>query len=573
MPLIAFVTVALGLIATAALLHRWMQQGAHDRSGAELEAVAAVKVAAITAWRVEQVGDAVYAATYPSVSRAAAAAGRGKLDPGLVAHVREVLEHLAERQGYLRIALLAPDGRPVVEWVGPGEPDLPFGTELLRAAASSPNGSAWELVSATGRRRPVLNTAAAVPAEGSAPFAIALRVAMGPFFDEVIQKWPVPSPSGTTGLVRRDGDQVVVCASGDGARGTPPPARLPLANSRLPAAQAALGRTGVVQGVDVRGAPVLAAIRPVPGTDWKLLTRMDVSEVEATIRGPFAAIASLVLMLLAAAGVMLFLWWRAEATREAMQANLERAERLASLGTLAAGVAHEINNPLAYVLTNLEYALSRLAEAGAPREDLEALAEARDGAARVRDVVRGLRAFSRPGAGRRGPADAGAELQAALRLASNEIRRRARLETSLQPVPWVVAGDHELGQVFVNLLLNAAQAIPEGHAGENVIRVEAGTDAAGWARIVVQDSGQGIPPEVQRRIFEPFFTTKPQGTGTGLGLAIAHSIVVAAGGRIEVESEVGRGATFRVLLPPAPAALIEPETAPITGSRPAGEAG
>jgi signal transduction histidine kinase len=573
MPLVAFVTVALGLLASAVLLHRWMRQGAHDRAGGELDAVAAVKVAAITAWRVEQVGDAVYAATYPSVSRAAAAAARGKLDPGLAGHVREVLEHLAERQGYLRLALLSPDGRPVVEWVGPGEPDLPFGPELLRASAGGLDGTSWELVSAPGRRRPVLNVAAAVRVEGAPPFAMALRVAMGPFFDDVIQEWPVPSPSGTTGLVRRDGDQVVVCASGDGAGAAPPPARLPLADSRLPAAQAALGRTGVVQGTDVRGVPVLAAIRPVPGTDWKLVTRKDVSEAEAPIQGPFAAIASLVAMLLAAAGVMLFLWWRGEAAREAMQTQLERAERLASLGTLAAGVAHEINNPLAYVLTNLEFALSRLAESGAPKEDLEALAEARDGAARVRDVVRGLRAFSRPGAGRRGPADAGAELEAALRLASNDIRRRARLETSLQPVPRVVSGDHELGQVFLNLLLNAAQAIPEGRAGENVVRVEAGTDSAGWARISVQDSGVGIPPEVQRRIFEPFFTTKPLGTGTGLGLAIAHSIVVAAGGRIEVESEAGRGATFRVLLPPAPPEAAREETAPITGSRPAGEAG
>ncbi|HSB21170.1 MAG TPA: ATP-binding protein [Anaeromyxobacteraceae bacterium] len=573
MPLVAFVTVALGLLASAGLLHRWMRQGAHEHAGAELDAVAAVKVAAINAWRAEHVGAAAYAATYPSVARAAAASARGKLDPGLVAHVHEVLEHLAERRGFLRIALLAPDGRPVVEWVGPGDPGVPFGPELLRASTGSPEGTSWVLASAPGRRRPVLDAAAAVPVEGSATLAVALRVAMGPFFDDVIQKWPVPSPSGTTGLVRRDGDQVVVCASGDGAGAAPPPALLPLADSRLPAVQAALGRTGVVQGVDVRGTPVLAAIRPVPGTDWKLVTRKDVSEAEAPMQAPFTAIASLVALLLAAAGVMLLLWWRGERAREAMQAQLERAERLASLGTLAAGVAHEINNPLAYVLTNLEFALSRLAESGAPKEDLEALAEARDGAARVRDVVRGLRAFSRPGAGRRGPADAGAELQTALRLASNDIRRRARLETSLQPVPRVVSGEHELGQVFLNLLLNAAQAIPEGHAGENVVRVESGTDAAGWARIVVQDSGVGIPPEVQRRIFEPFFTTKPLGTGTGLGLAIAHSVVVAAGGRIEVESEVGKGATFRVLLPPAPVQAAEPETAPITGPGPAGEAG
>ena len=235
-----------------------------------------------------------------------------------------------------------------------------------------------------------------------------------------------------------------------------------------------------------------------------------------------------------------------------LQAQVERSERLAGLGTLAAGVAHEINNPLAYVVGNLDYLVRELKAGEATAADLtEAAVQAREGAARVRDVVRGLQVFSRPGSRQRKPTSVGDELAAALRLADHEIRHRARLETRIESVPAVAATDHELCQVFLNVLLNAAQAMPEGRAAENRIAVSAGADASGWARVEVRDTGSGIPPHVLPRIFEPFFTTKAPGSGTGLGLAIAHGIVTGAGGRIEVESKVGEGTLVRVWLPPA----------------------
>jgi CheY-like chemotaxis protein/two-component sensor histidine kinase len=214
-------------------------------------------------------------------------------------------------------------------------------------------------------------------------------------------------------------------------------------------------------------------------------------------------------------------------------------------------VAHEINNPLAYVLANLGFLASRIPADRLP-DEAEALADARDGAERVRDVVLGLRTFSRPGAGPRAAVEVAAEIGAAMRIAQNEIRHRARLVQRIGPLPQVLAGPHELGQLFVNLLVNAAHAIPAGRAQENCITVEAGTDASGWARVEVRDTGVGMPPHVLRRLFDPFFTTKPDGKGMGLGMMIARGIVDGAGGRIEVESEVGRGTTVRVLLPPAP---------------------
>jgi C4-dicarboxylate-specific signal transduction histidine kinase len=245
--------------------------------------------------------------------------------------------------------------------------------------------------------------------------------------------------------------------------------------------------------------------------------------------------------------------------RRAMQSQLDLSQRMAALGALAAGVAHEINNPLASVCANLDY-LAR--ETMQDASLAEVVGEARDGAERVRDVVRGLRAFSSARTGAPGPADVRAELEAAIRLALNEIRHRARLEQRIGDLPLVAAGAHELGHVFLNLLLNAAQAIPEGRAQENVITIEAGRAADGSASIRIRDTGVGIPPQVLERIFEPFYTTKPLGVGMGLGLAIAHRIVTAAGGHIEVETQVGQGTTFHVTLPAAGEPAREEATSP-----------
>jgi CheY-like chemotaxis protein/anti-sigma regulatory factor (Ser/Thr protein kinase) len=138
-------------------------------------------------------------------------------------------------------------------------------------------------------------------------------------------------------------------------------------------------------------------------------------------------------------------------------------------------------------------------------------------------------------------------------MAQNEIRHRARLIKDYRQVPPVDANESHIGQVILNLIVNAAQSIPEGHAGENQIRVGTRTSDRGGVVIEVADTGSGIAPENLARIFDPFFSTKPAGVGTGLGLAICKRIVDELGGQIEVESEVGKGTTFRVLLPAASA--------------------
>jgi CheY-like chemotaxis protein len=241
-----------------------------------------------------------------------------------------------------------------------------------------------------------------------------------------------------------------------------------------------------------------------------------------------------------------------DVTREkSAQAQLMVSDRMASVGLLAAGVAHEINNPLAAVLANLELAQRDVAEGALSdnaHELAEMLAEARNAAERVRQIARDLRIFSRQEDAPAGAVDVQRILESSLRMADNHIRHRARVVTDYRNVPPVEGTESRLGQVFLNLVVNAAQAIPEGNAAGHTIRVATRCEG-GRVAIDIADSGCGIPPDTLRRLFTPFFTTKPAGIGTGLGLAICQRIITNLGGVIEVESEVGVGTTMRVLLP------------------------
>jgi signal transduction histidine kinase len=248
------------------------------------------------------------------------------------------------------------------------------------------------------------------------------------------------------------------------------------------------------------------------------------------------------------------------AERRKMQEQLLISDRMASVGTLAAGVAHEINNPLAAVVANLELMAKDIARISEElqigdrlRDVFEELHDARDSADRLRHIVRDLKIFSRStDEERRGPVNVKKVLESSLRMVWNEIRHRARLVKDYGDVPSVEANEARLGQVFLNLIVNAAQAIREGNAEQNLIRVSTQVDSAsGRVAVEVRDSGSGIPPENLTRIFDAFYTTKPVGVGTGLGLSICHRIVTAFGGEIEVESQVGKGTAFRVLLLPS----------------------
>jgi two-component system cell cycle sensor histidine kinase/response regulator CckA len=241
--------------------------------------------------------------------------------------------------------------------------------------------------------------------------------------------------------------------------------------------------------------------------------------------------------------------------REVLQAKLVESERMASLGTIAASVAHEVNTPLAYVEASLDHLARELPRCAKGPPDpkrmktlLALLEEARSGAGRVKAIARDLSAFSRPQE-RVDVVDVRTVLESALRMTSHVALQRARVIRELSGVPLVRANEARLAQVFLNLLLNAAQSLSEGDPSQQEIRVTA-RQTGTKVEVEVSDTGAGISPEHLPRLFEPFFTTKPAGQGSGLGLSICKNIVTELGGTISVESRPGK-TTFRVTLPSA----------------------
>ena len=261
------------------------------------------------------------------------------------------------------------------------------------------------------------------------------------------------------------------------------------------------------------------------------------------------------------------------------QAKLIQSEKLASVGQLAAGVAHEINNPIGFVRSNLttltEYvetyqtllkayqSLSSLAEEERSRhiteirkiedtEDIEfinediteLLKDSVDGTARVRDIVQGLRDFSHAGGQSRTRCDLNRCIESTLKIVKNGLQNKCTIETSLQPVPEVMANTGEINQILMNLMVNAGQAV--GDNGLITVKTAIHNNSV---QIDIQDNGPGIDPSHLDKLFDPFFTTKPVGEGTGLGLAISYGIIQDHDGEIEVNSELGVGTTFTIRLP------------------------
>jgi PAS domain S-box-containing protein len=248
--------------------------------------------------------------------------------------------------------------------------------------------------------------------------------------------------------------------------------------------------------------------------------------------------------------------------RKRLEIKLLEADRLTALGVLSAGVAHEINNPLAYVLLNLEYLKRELPKVANDPARIESLMvrvqDACHGADRVASIVRDLRTFARGEESARQPVSLEAVIEAAVNIAYPEVRMRARLERRYQTVPAVDGNAGRLEQVFLNLLLNAAQAFTEdSEVADNLIRVSLRPEG-NQVVAEVSDNGPGIPTELLGRIFDPFFTTKPVGVGTGLGLPICRGIVQTHGGEITVDSKLGAGASFTLSFPASKLSPILP---------------
>jgi signal transduction histidine kinase len=239
----------------------------------------------------------------------------------------------------------------------------------------------------------------------------------------------------------------------------------------------------------------------------------------------------------------------------AYEDRLAMADRLASVGTLAAGIAHDLNNPLSHIVLALDLALQTAREgpigAHGAAEMARLLDGALAGAERLRAIVDDLRVFAHQPHTPPAPVRVGEPLRAALDLARVQLRHRCRLVLDIEDVPEVQAIEGQLSQIFLNVIVNGIQAMPEDRSIEdNVLRIWCGTRADRWARVEIEDNGVGIRPEHLHRVFEPYFTTKPTGIGTGLGLWMVHGVVERLGGEVHLDSTLGKGTKVTIDLPP-----------------------
>lgn len=305
----------------------------------------------------------------------------------------------------------------------------------------------------------------------------------------------------------------------------------------------------------VRALPSSEAVGPIE----VLAHRGDGSEIAIELRAPLPATE--------AGSSRRVVLVRDVSEEKELQRKLLRADRLAAMGTLAAGTAHEINNPLTYVMTNaqiLQEELAKAATSETKRETLRELAaEISGGAERIRTIVKDLMALAKERPSGRDSVDVRRVLDSSLAIASSQLRHKAQVVRKYaEDVPLVRGDEIRLGQVFLNLLINAADALPDGHVADHQVTVEVETAGAGMVVVRVRDTGTGMPPHVRDRIFDPFYTTKDVGRGTGLGLSVSLGITNDLGGRIEVESAQGAGTTFSVFLPIAPQ-VAAPAPAPV----------
>jgi PAS domain S-box-containing protein len=329
----------------------------------------------------------------------------------------------------------------------------------------------------------------------------------------------------------------------------------------------ALGRAleDVVRIVDARSEPLPLPAVSAPGEvlvlppDARLLKAPRGEGQPVDIEGTVAPIALDAAQALG--GVMVF---RDVSERRRLERRLSTSERMAAIGTMAAGMQHEINNPLASILANLEFAREGLRTApssAALHEITGALDDASEGAERIRRTVEELRYFSRSAETVDGHVEVASAIDEAVRMTAHALRHHASLRRAYGPAPRVRAEVGQLARVFVNLLLHVAQSMGDGGATTHTIVLTTRTDAAGRAVAEISDDGPGTASDAVHRILDPFFGATVERSAEGLGLAVCHTIVTSLGGEIDVESELGKGTTFRVSLPPAGAVPAAPQKA------------
>lgn len=578
--LLVFALVAAGLVTAGYLYFRHQERDSREQIERQLGVIADLKVAELLAYRRERVADGAIFHRNAAIATLVRRVFAHQNDVAAQAELRGWLEKIAVHAQYERAVLL--DAQGAVRLSVPAS-KVPMSSVIAtRATELQASGEVGfqDLYRSEFDQRIYLATL--VPIFGAEAGArvlgtLVLQIDPNSYFYPLINRWPVPSVSGETVLVRRDGNDALFLNELKHQRNTALSLRIPLARSEIAVAKAALGHEGIVQAPDYRGVPVLASLRQVPGTPWYLVARVDLAEALAPAQANLWLVASMIAVVLAGGGAAVSLAWRqqrrsylaqralaAEALAAAEALRLEVAERKkvndaldasardlersnAELEEFAYVASHDLQEPLRMVVGFVQLLERRLADK-LDDESREFMGFAVDGALRMQRLIQDILAYSRVSSRDSSvePVDSAASVREALVLLAHQIAETGA-EVDVQALPVVAADRTQLVQLFQNLIGNALKFCKDRAPR---IRVEAHRNGAGW-RFAVSDNGIGIAPEYRERIFGIFqrLHTRREYPGTGIGLAICKRIVQRHGGEIGVDSAPGGGAVFWFTLP------------------------
>jgi len=566
----ALVAVYLALVAgigVAGTLYYKGQKSAISRQQLnELSAIADAKATQIAAWRRERMADADTIFANPIVTASLRRVIEGKAPAAETDGVRAWLGVLV-RSEYDAAFLLDRHGRVVMSAGGRVLPPEP---EAATAMAEAPRITLSDLHRAADSTIHLDLAVPVRPANGAgASGALALYIDPRRVLFPLLQTWPTPSRTAETLLVRRDGDRVTYLNELRHRKNTALSLSAPLDNPSLPAAAAALGREGTLEGVDYRRVPVLATTRRVPDSPWAIVAKIDAEEVIQPVRRLAWMVGTLAIVMIAAAGACAAWLWRgqqarfyrqrykAELERKELERQLWEARRRESIGALAAGVAHNFNNTMLIVLGHAS--LLEMAEA-LPEEARAHVEGVMRGAQHAADLTTKLLAYAGGGRFVWQPIDLAGEARQAVSRIRETLPDGVRIYLEIgQNLPAIKADRAQIDLLLTNLMRNGVEAIGDrgGAVRLSVEAIDIGPEAAArdypeispgpHVRLTVTDTGVGMDEDTKSRIFDPFFTTKF--LGRGLGLAAVHGIVRGHSGAIRVESSPGNGSVFAVVLP------------------------